>query len=142
MKYIPKDTECFKYFNANPKGKITADCYLRAISTALNIHYHQVAREMLELSFKKGYAINDCRLIRFYIESKGWVKHKQPRFKDNSKMTGKEFCTYLNRNETGNVIANIGSKHIVAVIPDNGAYKINDTWNSSSKCVGNYWTKS
>lgn len=136
------NTSTFHYYNANPKNKITGDCWCRAICTALEIPYNQVVMEMAELHCKTG---KDCP-IDDYLKSKGWIKHKQPRKADNTKYTGKEFCQKLNSDIMGigiKVIANIGGHHIVCIKEDEveGLYKIHDIWNSTEKCIGNYWIK-
>ena len=127
------ETSTFHYYNANPKGRITGDCYVRAISTATEIPYNTVVMEMAELQCKTGYDASE--LIDRYLKSKGWIKHAQPRKPDNTKYTGKEFCERARDYE--NYIANIGSHHIVAIV--NG--KVNDIWDSTNGCIGNYWTK-
>lgn len=127
------ETSTFHYYNANPKGRITGDCYVRAISTATEIPYNTVVMEMAELQCKTGYDASE--LIDRYLKSKGWIKHAQPRKADNTKYTGKEFCERARDYE--NYIANIGGHHIVAIV--NG--KINDIWDSTNGCIGNYWTK-
>lgn len=127
------ETSTFHYYNANPKNRITGDCYIRAISTATEIPYNTVVMEMAELQCKTGYDASE--LIDRYLKSKGWIKHAQPRKADNTKYTGKEFCERARDYEK--YIANIGGHHIVAIV--NG--KINDIWDSTSGCIGNYWTK-
>ena len=49
------DTSTFKYYNANPKNRITTDCVVRAICTALMIPYNQVVMEMAKLQCDTGY---------------------------------------------------------------------------------------
>lgn len=144
------ETETFIYYNRNPKNKITGDCAIRAISTALDQDYNKTLMEMAELSCKTGYMFNDKKGIDRYLTSKGWVKHKQPRKSDNTKYTGKEWCEYISAFDpyaySRNIVANIGGHHIVAILPtgenkDRQNYKVHDTWNSTYKCVGNYWVK-
>ncbi|MGN1456942.1 MAG: hypothetical protein ACI4XP_03185 [Acutalibacteraceae bacterium] len=127
------ETSTFHYFNANPKNRITGDCTIRAICTALEIPYNQVVMEMAELQCKTGYC--DKKGIEKYLSIKGWVKHSQPRKSDNTKYTGKEFCEIARNYE--NYIAMIGGHHIVAIINA----KIYDIWDSTDGCIGNYWTK-
>lgn len=129
------DTNTFKYHNANPKNKITADCVIRALCTALDEPYETVYRELFEFSIKCGYMLNETQCYDKYLQSKGWIKHKQPRKADNTKYTGKEFCERARVYE--NYIINIGGHHIAAIV--NG--KVNDIWDCTYKCVGNYWTK-
>lgn len=129
------ETSTFHYYNANPKNRITGDCTFRAICTALEQSWEQTVMEMAEMSCRTGYAINDKKGIERYLEEKGWVKHKQPRKADNTKYTGKEFCEKARTYE--NYIADIGGHHIVAIVGG----KVYDIWDSTNKCIGNYWTK-
>lgn len=135
------DTHYFHYYNANPKNKFTDDCVIRAICTALEQDYVQTVREMTELGIAYGYLVNSDETINRYLKSKGWVKCRQPRKWDNTKFTGKEWCENIRWHESNvrmeRQIANIGGHHIVAIIDG----KINDIWDCSNKCIGNYWIK-
>lgn len=126
-------TDTFEYYNANPKGRITCDCVARAVSTALNEPYEQVIREMFKVQIETGYEYTDVKAIAKYMESKGWIKNKQPRKADNTKYTGKEFCKVFK----GTCLANIGGHHTICI--KNG--KVYDTWDSTDGCIGNYWIK-
>lgn len=138
-------TETFVYHNENPKGRITGDCTFRAIATATGKSWEEVVMEMAKMSCETGYAINDKKGIERYLKSLGWWKHKQPRKDNGKKFTGKEFCKWLNKTANVNaVIANIGGHHIVCIKRGgeyNKDFKVNDIWDSTGKCVGNYWTK-
>lgn len=130
------NTDCFKLYNANPKNKYIDDCVIRAISTALNQSWESTYREMIELGIKYGcLAISDSTINR-YLESKGWVKHKQFKKYDGTKYRGAEFCNWLKGTCYHNVIANIGTYHMVAIVEG----VIYDTWDSSDGVVGNFWT--
>ena len=129
------ETSTFHYFNANPKNRITDDCVIRAISTALEIPYNTVVMEMAELQCKTGYDYSSKKGIEEYLKIKGWVKHAQPRKADNTKYTGKEFCERARNYE--NYIAMIGGHHIVAIVKA----KVYDIWDSTDGCIGNYWTR-
>ena len=139
------DTDVFHFHNANPKGKYTTDCVVRAISTATGIPYETVIRELAELQIKTGYDTADDTLYAKYLNLKGWIKHKQPRHWDNTKYTGKDFCGEIKCGYAGDfpeleyqpIIAHIGGHHVVAIISG----VIWDTWNSSDGCIGNYWAK-
>ena len=129
------ETSTFHYHNANPKGRITTDCVVRAICTALELPYNQVVMELAELQCKTGYDDGDAKLYDIYLQTKGWVKHQQPRKPDNTKYTGKEFCERARTYQ--NYIAHIGGHHIVAIVN----CKVFDIWDSTGKTIGNYWTK-
>ncbi len=137
------DTEVFHYYNANPYNRITGDCTFRAVCTALDNSWERTVMEMAALSCRNGYAINDTKGITKYMEFKGWRKMKQPKKINGTKYTGAEFCLYLNdhfpHGELGSILANIGGHHIVCIKWTDGKYKINDIWNSSYGCIGNYW---
>lgn len=130
------DTSTFHYYNANPKNKVGDDCVIRAICTALNQPWEQTVRELTEVGIKYGYVVNDPNTYKRYLKAKGWTIHKQPRKADNTKYIGKEFCNNIAK-QNQNYIAHIGGGHIVAII--NG--KVNDIWDSTDGCIGNYWIK-
>lgn len=129
------DTSTFRFYNANPKNRAGGDCVIRAICTALNQSWEKTVRELTEVGIKHGYVLNDKKTYEKYLESKGWVKHKQPKKTDGTKFTGKEFCRRISPDEK--YIAHIGGHHIVAII--NG--KVYDIWDSTDGCIGNYWTE-
>lgn len=129
----PMNTSYFKYYNANPKNKKTTDCVIRAICTALDQSYEQTLREMIELQIKTGYDTSDVKGFGKYLESKGWIKQKQPRKSNNTKYTGWEFVKIFN----GVCVANIGGNHTVCIKEG----KVYDIWDSTDGCIGNYWTK-
>lgn len=133
------DTKYFHYYNANPKNRITGDCAFRAISTALGQDYNKTVMEMAELMCKTGYAMNDSKGENKYMESKGWVRYKQPRKNDNTKYTGKEFCKMVQSGiiKHKRILAHIGGHHVVAIVDG----KVWDIWNSTDGTIGNYWVK-
>lgn len=145
------ETDTFIYYNANPKNRITGDCWLRAICTALEEDYNKVLLEMVQIHLETGYELSCDKTVEKYLVSKGWVKHRQPRKDDNTKYTGAEWCKWLSINhkkgEIENIICNIGGHHMVAIRPTNHGdgfncrYKVHDTWNSTDGCIGNYWTR-
>lgn len=139
------DTDVFKYYNANPKGRFTGDCVDRALCTALDEDYDTVVKELSNLQCQTGYSCHCKECYDLYLKSKGFVKMKQPRKPDNTKYTGKEFCEELQSgspqfdvgSDSKRIVAHIGGSHVVAIVD----HKICDTWNSSKKCIGNYWVR-
>jgi hypothetical protein len=134
------ETSTFHYYNANPKNKIASDCVIRALCTAMEEPYEKVYRELLEVSLKCGYVLNEKKCYERYLKEKGWVKHSQPRKKDNTKYTGKEWCEEVQTHRhwySPQMIASIGGHHIVAVMFG----QVYDTWDSTNKCIGNYWER-
>lgn len=135
------ETRTFLYYNANPKNRITADCAVRAISTATGINYAKVVRDLADVQVRTGYEATEGKGLEIYMNSIGWIKNKQPRHADGKKLTGKEFCELLNQMAKGPVVANIGGNHMVAIMRTDGRFKVHDTWDSTDGCIGNYWTK-
>ena len=140
------DTATFHYYNANPKNKLTTDCVIRAICTATTFSYEKVLRDLTELQIKTGYDMSDELCYGKYLKSLGWRKQKQPRKWDNTKYTGEQFCDQVMRYDNGlgegdyeihRIIAHIGGGHIVAIMSG----QVWDTWDSTSGCIGNWWTK-
>ena len=136
------DTNTFHYYNANPKNRITTDCVIRALSRGMNKPYNDVVMELALLQCETGYDDGDKKLYDTYLKNNGWTKHKQPRKWDNTKYTGEEWCyevqsvTKVRKSSWDKIIANIGGHHVVAIIDG----KVNDIWNSTGGCIGNYWT--
>lgn len=130
------ETRTFHYYNANPKNRITGDCRIRAIAVACEVPYNQVVMDLARIQCETGYDQTANQGLSILLKEYGWIKHKQPRKADNTKYTGAEFCRLLaKKNER--YVANIGGHHIVAIV--NG--KVNDIWDSTDGCIGNYWTK-
>lgn len=130
------DTDTFHFYNANPKGRITGDCEVRALSMALNLPYNEVIQEMAEIFVETGYAWACNENEEIFLERHGWKKKRQPRKADNTKYTGKEFCREIAK-EGKTYFARIGGHHVVAIIDK----QVWDIWDCTRKCVGNYWVK-
>jgi len=132
------ETSTFHYHNENIKNRITTDCVYRAVSRATGIGYASTIYNMANMQVETGYDACSNEGINKYLSSLGWQKMKQPKKLSGSKYTGKEFCEKLQRKgNSKNIVANLGGYHVVAIV-DN---KVNDIWDSTSKCIGNYWIK-
>ena len=117
----------------------------RAIARATGIDYNEVVMELARLQVTTGYAEPYDK----YLASLGWVKMRQPRKEDNTKYTGEEFCEIQQRCLdrginlgyefiiSDRIIAHIGGNHIVAIMDG----VVNDIWDSTDGCIGNYWVK-
>lgn len=146
------ETSVFRYHNANPKNRLTTDCVIRAICTALDQPWDLTLRELTDLGIKLAHTPTCKDTFGKYLEQKGFSKCKQPRKSDNTKYTGEEWCKWLNFNAPSlpqfknckAIIANIGGQHIVCIKlvdydDQHRHFKIFDTWDSSDGCIGNYW---
>lgn len=100
----------YRYYNANPKSRITDDCYLRAICTGEGKAWGDVLQEMVNLTLKEGYIMGDAKLIDKYLKKHGWVRQKQPVKFSGKKYTIKEFLDISGFK--GHAIVNAGNCHI------------------------------
>ena len=128
------NTRTFNYYNANPKNRITTDCVIRALALALEQDYNNTVMELAVMQCETGYDDGDKKLFDMYLQTKGWKKHPQPRKSNNTKYTGKEFCLKI-ADKKKRYVCNIGGNHTVAIIDG----KVNDIWDSTDGCIGNYW---
>ena len=105
------ETKWFIYDNVNPKNKITSDCVIRAITKAFEIEYDKALDLLVDTCRKTGYAITDKKNYeKLFKETYKLEMQKQPRHKNNTKYTGKEFCEEFNE---GTYICKIVGHHIV-----------------------------
>lgn len=145
IRRIPKDTEFFHFYNANPKDRRTSDCVVRALSTALNQSWEQTYKELFEIAMKKCTAPEDISCVYEYLTKKGCVRIAQPKRRDGTKFTGEEVCYLIQEGKFvdnwgvcllyKNYFMNIGSGHCSCIIDG----KINDIWNCSYDKVGVMW---
>jgi hypothetical protein len=123
----------FQYFNANPKGKNTCDCVIRAIAGAARMEWEDVLCGLTQCAVKNKLMINDPKLYKKYLKELGFIQKKQPRKSDGTKYKGYEWAPLIK----DVAIAHMGSHHIVMV--NHG--KVWDTWDSTNGIVGSYWIK-
>lgn len=136
LRKIPEDTMTFHFHNENPKGQRAGDCVIRAIARATGISWDETYDALVAEGRKQKRMPNDKETYNAYLKRLGWVKMKQPRHwsSDNSKYTGKQFCR---EHPKGNVIMHIGGHHLSCIVDG----RINDIWDCSDGCIGNYWVK-
>jgi hypothetical protein len=133
IRKIPANTKSFKFYNANPKDRRTGDCVIRAICTAMDKSWDDVAKGLFEYVIKDKVAMGSTECYSKYLADNGWAKQKQPKKADGTKYTGVEFVKKFK----GTCVAHIGGNHIVCIKDG----KVIDTWDSTDGCIGNYWTK-
>ena len=123
----------FINYNANPKGRKTTDCVIRAICTALNISWKDCYISLVEFSIKQGLMCNDKRAYTTYLKAKGYEMQKMLRRKDNTRYTVKEFIDEI---ADPKAIYILSIANHLTTVKDKALL---DTWNCSRKSVGNYW---
>ena len=140
---IPADNRYFRYVNANPEDKRTGDCIMRTVAVAAGVSWEDAVRGLCAIAIEKHIAPQDPAAERELLKRLGFAKMKQPKKLNGKKLTGREFCAWLDAQVlTGalpagaRVVANIGAHHVVAVLCDgSGHFRVNDTWDCSTRCV-------
>lgn len=119
----------YQYLNVHPKGLIVGDCVKRAITTAAEMDYMEVQRELNRYkkvtgaqSFNSDY--NPHKYVENVLHAK---KLSFPAEKGKKRMTAGEFSR---THPTGRYILNMAGHWSCCV---NGI--IYDTWDCSEKCV-------
>ena len=123
----------FIAYNANPKRRKTDDCYVRALSLALDKNYADVLKDLCNISIEISYSVNSKECIKEYLSRMGIKMEKMPRRKDNTRYTTKEFADELAKPRKIYVLSL--AKHLTCIKNKN----LYDTWNCGNKSVGNYW---
>lgn len=130
------DHDFFHWYNANPKGVVTGDCVIRALSMATDIAYNDVLKALYDIQLETGYSLASKESYDLFLSRNGWHKQKQPKNADNTKLTCVEFCLKI-AEDGKSYVANVGSHHVVAIVDR----QVWDIWDSSDERVGNYWMK-
>lgn len=131
------NTHYFVYTNPNPKGKLGADCVIRAISIATGKDWETVVRELTELGIKNGMVLNDKQLFPKYLEQNGFRKVKEPRDYFGRKMTVVEAIKKGIIRPEDIVCMNAGTAHLSCIVNK----KVRDTWDCSGKILHTFWIK-
>lgn len=135
VKRIP-DNETFHWFNANPKGRRTGDCVVRAISKFLCFSWERTYQELVDWGIEHATAMDCPETYEKFLLSLGWEKEAQPRKEDGKKYTASEFCKQIAK--PGYVYILSLANHLTYIGPDN---RIWDIWDCGEKCVGNFWSR-
>lgn len=123
----------FINYNANPKGRKTTDCVIRAMSTALNNTWEDTYRALVDFSIKRGLASSDKRAITLFLHYKGYTKQKMHKREDNTRYSVKDFIDEIAKPKAVYII---GLANHLTVVKDG---VLLDTWNCSKKIVNSYW---
>lgn len=119
--------------NLNPRENKTNDCVVRAIMKATGKTWQEVFDGLCEISRQDFKMPNSKDVFAKYLSSLGFIKMPMP--KDlGRRIKLSIFAMTVGKDKT--CVVSVVS-HLVAVSNGN----IYDTWDCSSKCVGNYWVK-
>lgn len=123
----------FINYNANPKGRRTGDCVIRAIAFALNNSWIDTYKALFENTLKTFYSISSKDNYKSYLKSIGCEMQKMPRKPDRKRYTVSEFCDEIAEPRKTYIIS--VANHLTCIRDK----ALVDTWNCGSKSVGNYW---
>ena len=142
------ETKFFKFYNANPKGKITDDCVIRAIAQGQNISWNEAYTKLFNNSVKLCVMPNNRKNADAVLKSDGWVRMSQPKHYDGRKVTARELIYYYSQWKSNvSIIASIGAHHFTCICDINRdnekprEYKVHDIWDCSDNCIGVYYIK-
>lgn len=122
-----------KMENVNPKNKKTADCVIRAISTASGKDYWEVVDDLVAMYKKTGYEMTTKQCYEKVLDKYGFSKYSQPRKRDNTKYLVGEIDQVLPRNAKKVVISM--ANHLTCYDGES----IVDIWDCRNKTIGNYY---
>lgn len=127
----------FEMKNVNPKNRKTGDCSTRALVGILGITYEEALKKQMEVSLKTFYDPTSKQVMEKVLAEYGYVKMAQPRKMFGYKYTVSELDEILTEKQMQEgVLVTVANHHTCIV---NGV--IQDIWNCSKKCVGNYYIK-
>ena len=135
------DTECFKWHNQNPKGRLADDCVLRAVSLATGLSWDDTLDKLVEIAHKRKDSPVD--MYPYLLESLGFEKQKQYMIiETRKKITAKQMCELWNRRGKNVVIVANATNHLICIKQDaDGKHKVWDTWDCTDCAVGNWWVR-
>lgn len=128
------DTKYFKYYNANPKNKITTDCVVRAITLASNQPYEDIVKRLVDIHIKTGYESTDKKNFEKLISDLGFIKNPMPKKADGTKYSVLDF---IKEHPQGTYI--ISMAHHLTVVKNGQCWDIWDCVKFGGK-IGNYWS--
>lgn len=115
----------YKYYNANPLGRIVNDCTVRAISLATERSWDDIYKELAEYSRLQGITFSEIEFINQYLAE------RYERYCDVNRITTLQ--DFLNLNVPGRWLVTM-SGHITCVI-DGICYDTFDPSNRYIWCV-------
>lgn len=131
--------------NMNPEDKNTGDCVVRAMSAAYGFTWHDAIDFIAEITQYKDPTLNILGNINIALIKLGFERHKAIT-RGGVQLDGKQFCDLMDHTyrDGERIFAYVGKSHCAAVLPfeqPDGSckYKIQDTWDSTTRMIGEYW---
>ena len=134
----------FLYFQPNPLKNMIGDCVIRAYCAVFDRPWEEIMEMQAKSCEYNDTSLNNQFTYRSLTSEYEFDPYSRLT-SDGRRLTGKEFCKHLDlmcRNGE-RIFAKVGSTHVVGIVPAeiNGEkqYAIADSWDSSSRKIGDYW---
>lgn len=139
-----KEAAALENRNENPAGRLIGDCVVRALATVLECSWHEAVDILAETSAYTDPQINSTSNINKTLKRLGFEMHAGVK-SGRGFVSAANMCYTFNRlyQNGERIFAYLGTHHCAAILPvESGGktgYKIQDTWDSTSRDVVEYW---
>jgi len=141
----PKENNSLEFRNLNPENKNTGDCSVRGLAAAYGCSWHEALDHLAGAIGFSDPTVNTVPHISTALIKLGFQRHA-PIKRANKLVDGKRFCALMDQmyHNGERIFSFIGQTHCAAVLPVKQAdgstrYKIQDTWDSTSRYVGEWF---
>ncbi len=132
MKKIPQATKFYEFYNANPKGRITGDCSVRCVATALGITWDEAVDLVCEKAHKTKVEPFGRKMVEAILKEHGFVAMKIELVNGKRPTMATIIPKYPGRTIVGRI-----ANHVMCAVDG----KVRDVWNSSERSLYKYWVK-
>lgn len=146
--WIPEDSLRFHGKNLNPEGKIARDCVIRALAGVMNCSWHEAFDLLYTVQNYAEPILNRTSNISLTLSKLGFIHHKTI-VNGGKPLSGEEFCALMSHTyrKGERIFAFSGKNHCIAVLPElqndgTYSYAVQDSWDSSSRPVLDFWVYS
>lgn len=87
------NTDYFRYYNTNPKGRITQDCVIRALCLFLKKPYNEILADLIQIYNNTGFHIADPVCFMYYLKELGNIQTYNVDFTKNLRLC--DLCHYI-----------------------------------------------
>lgn len=87
------NTSYFRYYNMNPKNRITQDCVIRALCLFLEKPYNEILADLIQIYNSTGFHIADPVCFMYYLKRLGNTQTYNVDFTKNLRLC--DLCCYI-----------------------------------------------
>jgi hypothetical protein len=140
-KSTAKEATALENKNENPAGRLIGDCVVRAFATLLDCSWHDALDILAQTSDYTNPCINAHSNINNTLTRLGFTRFSGVKI-GKRYANGKHMCSVFNAtyHDGERIFAQIGQHHCATIVPtESEGYKIQDTWDSTSREIIEYW---